>query len=39
MVAVPGEYYLARNIPTMNGFDALPSWPLDRINSRFEERD
>lgn len=36
MVAVPGDFYLSRNISPVNGFDALPSWPLDRIKSRFE---
>lgn len=37
MIAVPGEYYLSHAIPTINGFDALPSWPLDRIRSRLGE--
>ncbi|MBT0665706.1 tRNA (adenosine(37)-N6)-threonylcarbamoyltransferase complex transferase subunit TsaD [Geobacter pelophilus] len=37
MVAVPGEFYLSRRIATINGFDALPSWPLDRIKARFAE--
>jgi N6-L-threonylcarbamoyladenine synthase len=37
MVAVPGEFYLSRRIATVNGFDALPSWPLDRIKARFAE--
>ena len=35
MVAVPGDYYLSRLVATVNGFDALPSWPLDRIKARF----
>ncbi|GAM07758.1 tRNA N6-adenosine threonylcarbamoyltransferase [Geobacter sp. OR-1] len=38
MVAVPGEYYLSERVATINGFDALPSWPLDRIKARFAER-
>lgn len=37
MVAVPGNYYLSHRIAPVNGFDALPSWPLDRIKARFPE--
>lgn len=37
MVAVPGDYYLFRQKPAVNGFDAIPSWPLDLIKTRFPE--
>ncbi len=37
MVAVPGDFYLSLKQPSVSGFDALPSWPLDKIILRFSE--
>jgi N6-L-threonylcarbamoyladenine synthase len=37
MVAVPGDFYLSHGLVCGKDFDALPSWPLDRIAKRLEE--
>ena len=36
MVAVPGNFYLSHSNAPVNRFDALPSWPLDRISDRLQ---
>lgn len=35
MIAVPGDYYLARGIRGDLSLDALVSWPLDSLKARF----
>jgi N6-L-threonylcarbamoyladenine synthase len=34
MVAVPGDWYLSNGLASTDGFDALPTWPLDRLSER-----
>jgi len=37
MIAVPGDYYLARGLSSIN-FDAVPGWPLDLIAAELQGR-